>query len=119
MLRLDHSALEEIAEALQAAIGLLTQGRYADLAEQAAATERRASALAQQRPAWAGGQPLPEDIRIACQALKQKVFVLSEILRHATLVRTGWLEIERTAEGGYSRDGRCESGSSTHLSEEA
>ena len=100
---------EGLSEGLDAALRLVTQARYKELRDHAAALERQAADLAQLKGALEAGQEAPEGTRAGCEQLQQKILMLSEVLRHATAVEAALREIEAAAAGGYSRQGQTRS----------
>ncbi len=115
----DSSSLKEIGRSLESALTLLTSGRYAELGEQALAMKGQLEALEGLKQRLEAGEPAPEGTREGCERLRRQTFLLSEVLRHATLVEAGLLEIEAAARGSYSREGRHRTGSHPRLSAEA
>ena len=115
----DSSSLKEIGRSLKSALTLTTSGRYAELEEQALAMESQLGTLEELKQRLEAGEPAPEGIRDDCERLRRQTFLLSEVLRHATLVEAGLLEIEAAARGSYSREGRHGVGSDSRLSAEA
>ena len=115
----DSSSVKEIGRSLESALTFLTSGRYAELAEQALAMEHQLGALEGLKRRLEAGEPAPEEIREDCERLRRKTFLLSEVLRHVTLVEAGLLEIEAAARGSYSREGRHGKESHPRLSAEA
>ena len=115
----DSSSVKEIGRSLESALTLLTSGRYAELADQALAMESRLGTLEGLKQRLEAGEPAPEGIREDCERLRRQTFLLSEVLRHATLVEAGLLEIEAAARESYSREGRHGTGNHPRLNAEA
>ena len=115
----DPSPVKEIGRSLESALTFLTSGRYAELGEQALAMEHQLGTLEELKQRLEAGEPAPEGIREDCERLRRKTFLLSEVLRHATLVEAGLLEIEAAVRGSYSREWRHGTGNHPRLNAEA
>ncbi len=115
----NSSSVKEIGRSLESALTLLTSGRYAKLADQALAMESQLGTLEGLKQSLQAGEPAPEGIREDCESLCRQTFVLSEVLRHATLVEAGLIEIGAAARGNYSREGRHGAGHQPRLNAEA
>jgi hypothetical protein len=100
----NQGALQELSGALDTAIQLASEGRYAELTAQAAVIERVAGKSELKQvigQAAASGDALHE----SCKRVRRKVSTLSEVMRHATLVQAGLLQISSSVDDNYNRRG--------------
>ena len=98
--------MKEIGRSLESALAFLTSGRYAELGEQALAMEHQLGTLEGLKQRLEAGEPAPEGIREDCERLRRQTFLLSEVMRHATLVEAG-LTRDRSSGAGKLFAGRA------------
>jgi hypothetical protein len=99
------AVLEELSGALDTAVQLASQGRYAELTTHAVAVERLAGGLEQLKQVIGQGAPCGDSLRESCKRVRRKVATLSEVMRHATLVQAGLLQIDGSVHDNYNHRG--------------
>ena len=101
----NQSALQELSGALDTAIQFASEGRYAELTVQAAAIERVVGNSEQVKQAINQGAASGDALRESCKRVRRKMSTLSEVMRHATLVQAGLLQVDGSVDDNYNRRG--------------
>jgi hypothetical protein len=101
----NQGALQELSGALDTAIQLASEGRYAELTVHAAAIERLVGKGEQLQQAAGQGEASSDALRDSCGRFRRKVSLLTEVMRHATLVQAGLLQISGSVDDNYDRRG--------------
>ncbi len=99
------AALQEVSGVLDTAIRLASEGRYAELNTHSAAVGEVVGRLEQLRQMIGQDASSGDGLRESCKGIKRKVLTFSEVMRHATMVQAGLLQIESSAGDSYNHRG--------------
>ena len=118
---MNASSIDEAKQDLETALVLIREARFRELAVHAEQMNRHVVALEQLKAgieAAQGTGDFPE-VGPACERLKERLHLVSEVLRHGAMVECGLREIELAFTTSYSENGYPASSYSSRLSAEA
>ncbi len=118
---MNASSIDEAKHDLEKALVLMREARFNELAAHAEQMDRHVVALEQLKAGIeadrdAGGSP---DVGPACEQLKERLQLVSEVLCHGSMVEYGLREVELAFTTSYSEHGYVANSSSSRLSTEA
>ena len=115
------SSIDEAKQDLETALVLMREARFGELAAHAEQMSRHAAALEQLKADIEAARNTGDSIEVgpACEGLKERLHLVSEVLRHGAMVECGLREIELAFTTSYSENGYPASSHSSRLSAEA
>ena len=118
---MNASSIDEVRRDLDKALALIREDRFSELAAHAEGMSRHVEALEQLKAEidLAGAEGASPEIGSACEQLKEHLHLVSEVLRHGSMVECGLREVELAFTTSYSERGYPANASNTRLSAEA
>ncbi len=118
---MNTSSIDEVERDLKKALLLIREARFSDLAAHADQMNRHTAALEDLRAGIqsAGNAGDSGEVETACQQLKERLHVVSEVLCHGSMVEYGLREIGLALTTSYSKHGYGANPPASRLSAEA
>jgi len=118
---MNASTIDEVRDDLEQALVLIREARFSDLAAHAEKMNRHIAALGQLKAGIESAEtPVNSgEVETACQQLKERLHLVSEVLCHGSMVECGLREVELAVTTSYSKNGYSASSSRSRLSAEA
>ena len=118
---MNAASIDEAKHDLEKALVLMREARFSELAAHAGQMNRHVVALEQLKEGIEAAQGTGDSPEIgpACEVLKERLHLVSEVLRHGAMVECGLREIELAFTTSYSENGYPASSHSSRLSAEA
>ena len=118
---MNASSIDEAKHDLEKALVLMREARFSELAAHAGQMNRHVVALEQLKAGIEAARGTADSIEVgpACKVLKERLHLVSEVLRHGAMVECGLREIELAFTTSYSENGYAVPSHSSRLSTEA
>ena len=118
---MNASSIDEVRQDLEKALLLMREARFTELADHAEQMNRHVVALEQLKAGIEAARSTADSPEVgpACERLKERLHLVSEVLRHGAMVEYGLREIELAFTTSYSENGYSACSSSSRLSTEA
>ncbi len=118
---MNASSIDEVKQDLEKMLVLIREARFTELADHAEQMNRHVVALEQLKAGIEAARSSGESNEVgpACERLKERLHLVSEVLRHGAMVECGLREIELSFTTSYSENGYPASSYSSRLSAEA
>ncbi len=118
---MNASSIDEVKQDLEKVLVLMREARFTELADHAEQMNRHVVPVEQLKAGIEAARNTADSAEVgpACERLKKRLHLVSEVLRHGAMVEYGLREIELAFTTSYSENGYPKSSKSSRLSAEA